>query len=201
MRCGTISVRVLLVVSLVHIGSVAWAEDMIAINVIDDSVLENVTGVSLVNTSAGDSNLQLNSAIIAFNESGDVRTLLIGVQQADDDQDDGVIDAASWINDDAFAGAQGLVSLNQGSGRFNLQANVAVIAGRIDGAIVSDAVLSQTRSDTELPDGVEGEGTRQAIVRDSAFEGSAGVIQVNQVAGLKNSTINRFGLSFASGTE
>ena len=107
--------------------------------------------------------------------------------------------AVSLVTGRAFAGAQGLIAVNQGSGRANLQINAVAIALGISGVALAESELSQSRSDSVFAEDFEPNGARVAQVSAEAFQNAAGVIQFNQVAGVANTTFNRFGLSVIGG--
>lgn len=173
-------------------ASMACAEDMFGRTVIDDEALGQLKGGALVNQAAGDGNLQINSALIAVNESDAARVRLSTVQLSAQVEDEAVFHAIALINDRAFADAQGVVLVTQGAGRHNLQVNQFAAALGLEGEILVEAELSQSRSGTPLPVDVERDGARLAVVGKNAFGNAAGVIQVNQVAGQENATFNRF---------
>jgi len=194
----------LLAMPMVFVAMMARAEDMLSSTVIEDHALQNLSGIAQVNQAAGDGNLQFNAVAVALSETGSARALTIVVQHTDSIPD-GAPDGAAFqaiarIDDQAFAGAQGLISVNQVSGRYNQQANLIAAALGVDGLVLAEAELSQSRSDSVPPEGFQTAGTRQAQVAEGAFRDAFGVIQVNQVAGAYNTTFNRFLFSRSAGS-
>lgn len=183
-------------------GSAA-AQEVSSFSVIDDNALEAVSGVAHVNQSAGDANLQLNGAAVVINDTGASIGIVSFVQSSATEvpsPDTLEVDAVSIIDDDAFANVQGLLSVNQASGLSNQQANLVTMALGVDGEIVAEAELSQTRTDGQPAADFEPDGVRHTHIDDGAFRDASGVVQVNQVAGVSNSTFNRFALSLAAGS-
>ncbi len=190
----------LLAMPMVFVAMMARAENMLSSTVIEDHALQNLSGIAQVNQAAGDGNLQFNAVAVALSETGSAGALTIVVQHTDSIPDGAAFQAIARIDDQAFAGAQGLISVNQVSGRYNQQANLIAAALGVDGLVLAEAELSQSRSDSVPPEGFQTAGTRQAQVAEGAFRDAFGVIQVNQVAGAYNTTFNRFLFSLLAGS-
>ena len=97
------------------------------------------------------------------------------------------------ISDDAFAGARGVITVNQVAGSHNAQINAVVIAA---GPVVlgSDALLVAQRPGASA----RGAGTASRSVSDisgNAFRSASGIVQINQIAGGGNVVHNAFSLS------
>jgi hypothetical protein len=97
------------------------------------------------------------------------------------------------ISDDAFAGARGVITVNQVAGSHNAQINAVVIAA---GPVVlgSDALLVAQRPGASA----RGAGTASRSVADisgNAFRSASGIVQINQIAGGGNVVHNAFSLS------
>jgi len=96
------------------------------------------------------------------------------------------------ITDDAFAGARGVIAVNQASGSHNAQINAVVIAA---GPVVlgSDALLIAQRPGA--PARSAGTASRSvAEISGGAFRSASGIVQINQIAGGGNVVHNAFSL-------
>lgn len=97
-------------------------------------------------------------------------------------------DVAS-LSGSAFAGAHGVIGINQAAGSNNLQANVVALG--LSGKQVGAGMLQQTSASAGgQPDG--GSDSVQATVASTkgVLSGASGVVQVNQAAGTGNVTGN-----------
>lgn len=181
----------------------ASAEEMKAMTTIGNNVLRQVTGAAMVNQAAGDAILQSNSAVVALNPVGRAVGRSVVVQRngiAEDAGDrDATFDAVALISGQAFADARGVVSVTQGAGRNNLQINMITAALGVEGEVVVEAVLGQSRADPPPSEPVEVEGARFAGITAGGFRDAQGLIQVNQVAGQRNSTFNSFAIGVSAG--
>lgn len=147
----------------------------------------HITGRVALNLAAGVGNVQLNQAALA--PSG---TAAAAFAQA---AGDGGAAAAlrSSVGSGAFAGASGLISLNEASGSANRQSNIALFAAHTNVGIVSDGQLAKA-----FPRPAQGAGpasttaSRIVSIDPGAFHGATGVVQVNQTAGAGNATGNAF---------
>lgn len=155
------------------------------------------SGRIAVNIAAGDNNQQLGDAVIAI---GDIALVTETVIQrlsgpAPTDRITNIT-----IEDGAFAGTNGLTSINITAGSQNQMANLAVLAIGNSGAM-SDQLLEQTRAPIEpkggSPEGVLPSNDRIAI-GDTAFGNGNGLIQVNLIGGEGNTSANTFALSIVS---
>ncbi|NVD28283.1 hypothetical protein HUO14_10240 [Parasphingorhabdus flavimaris] len=155
------------------------------------------SGRIAVNIASGDNNQQLGDAAIAI---GDIALVtetaiqrLIGPAPTDHI-------TSITIEDGAFAGTNGLTSINITAGSQNQMANLAALAIGNNGAM-SDQLLEQTRAPIEpkggSPEGALPSNDRIAI-GDTAFGNGNGLIQVNLIGGEGNSSANTFALSIAS---
>ncbi len=155
------------------------------------------SGRIAVNIAAGDNNQQVGDAIIAI---GDIAIVTETVSQ----RMNGLapVDHATTITlgDGAFAGTNGLTSINITAGSQNQMANLALLAIGNSGAM-SDQLLEQSRAPIE-PKGGSPEGALHAndhiAIGDAAFGDGSGLIQVNLIGGEGNSSANTFALSIAS---
>lgn len=85
------------------------------------------------------------------------------------------------ITDDAFAGARGVIAVNQSAGSHNAQSNsVAIAVG--PSALGSDALLNVQRPGA--PTRGAGPASRNvAELSGGAFRSASGIVQINQIAG------------------
>jgi len=98
---------------------------------------------------------------------------------------------------DSGNGSQGLIGVNQNTGDFNNQANIASIA--LSGAGDS-AALAQVIADAEQRDNVAFDS--QVVQTNSisdAFNNFSGVAQLNQTTGQANTQLNIVAIAFAPG--
>jgi len=166
----------------------------------------NAVGRIAVNVSAGELNQQVNSAVIGQGDNLVVRNVVIQVLDGNSVSNPGAVGSGSQeadINDGAFSGAQGLISVNGAAGAENQQANLALfgISNSIDTQIKSLTYLSQIRASKEPPGdlGVPA-SEKTADIHSTAFTDASGLVQVNLTAGERNSSANVFGLTLAGGT-
>ncbi|WP_299625046.1 hypothetical protein [Pelagibius sp.] len=197
-RIGWRLASALAVLAVALCPAAAFAEELFGRTIIDDEALRDFTGAALINQSAGDGNLQSNTAFIATNAEAQARVRISTVQLSAATPDETVLDAFALIEGDAFADAQGVLLVTQGAGRNNLQINHLAAALGLEGEVLVESELSQSRANALSPLAEEREGNRLAHVGPGAFRDAGGVIQVNQVAGQENATFNRFVLGVSS---
>ena len=198
MATSNYNILLALLLSTVPAALPAWAQEAITLSTINDDALRDIAGVALINQSAGDGNLQLNSAALSVNATGLAVAFTAGAQHTDSVPTDVELDAFAVIDDDAFANARGLVSVSQASGISNQQINFASLAVGVDVSVLAEAELSQSRTGDPPPADAEPDGARLTHIDDGAFLDASGVIQVNQVAGVSNNTFNRFALTMSA---
>jgi hypothetical protein len=198
------AVVVVVIASLFCTAAIA-AEPVSNLNVTSSEIsgqsLSHVHGIVRVNQAAGDSNVQNNSTAIANSQTGVALSKVINKQQVGSDQAVMPDVMVTGIGDNALRGARGLVSINQVSGGQNRQANTLSIAISHNGE-VSDSSLADTRPDVPVnrPDSSSHANTRrEASIGGSAFAGASGIVQVNQVAGMGNTSSNRVEMSVFPG--
>lgn len=162
-------------------------------SVIEGNALSNIHGILAVNVAAGDSNAQLNAGALAVGLDGGFATAQVNLQQAV-----GWVRATApnlsiaIIRDHAFANSLGTISVNQTSGVGNTQANGLAIAVGFVVEAVSESKLAATASGVGLEGQAKSINLKAASIANTAFEGSRGIVQVNQSAGSGNSTANNF---------
>jgi len=172
--------------------------------VISDFALEGGRGVIGVNVVAGDSNAQLNARALAVSVGQGVHaSALIKASQHVDFLGGGPDSAVSLIGGNAFSNASGLISINHASGAGNAQLNDVAIGIAIGGVALTESELDLTVTGQPVSQLSQGGGAqhREAMISESAFNGTSGVVQINQLAGSGNATSNSFGLSVSLGTK
>ena len=155
-------------------------------------------GVLSMNIASGDNNQQIGAVVVASGGSSQAEA---GVSQRLLSSSRSTLPASAAIGDDAFAGARGLISINVAAGNDNQEANVAVLGAGFDGPAASDALLAQTRASTDSDQSkkVPARGSDAAAIAPSAFGNSQGLLQVNLIAGERNSSANIFALTMSAG--
>ena len=198
---------------LLLVSGPAWASDDTPLDqaVIEGAAVSGAQGRIAVNQAAGTGNAQANLGALATSDGG---LGLVGVHAA---QKPGATspalrerDAAAHIQHGAFSGSQGVLSVNQIAGSGNAQANLfmvgqgpqGVVAAGVHGITgIDDAALADVAGDANSTEGaVVPSWRREAVIADDAFRGSQGVVQVNQTAGVGNSSTNAIVLQLPGGT-
>ena len=198
---------------LLLVSGPAWASDDTPIDqaVIEGAAVSGAQGRIAVNQAAGTGNAQANLGALATSDGG---LGLVGVHAA---QKPGATspalrerDAAAHIQHGAFSGSQGVLSVNQIAGSGNAQANLFMVGQGPQGVVaagvhgisgIDDAALADVAGDANTTEGaVVPSWRREAVIADDAFRGSQGVVQVNQTAGVGNSSTNAIVLQLPGGT-
>lgn len=171
-------------------------------NVIDGNAFQGAKGVIHINTTSGDLNRQSNLTAISVSSQGPAIAVNVNEQpNATDVQYTDSKHASAFIGAHAFSGVSGLLSINQASGQANTQANNIAIGSSTQGVAVADNILDTTAA------GHAGQNKKEVDplmdqhigIADTAFQGTSGLVQVNQTAGSSNSTANNFALRIAPG--
>lgn len=170
---------------------------------ITDSAGHQASGRTAVNQAAGVGNAQSNLAALALADRGPA---LVGLQsQQRVTGGDRARNASARIDGNAFSDSQGLLSINQAAGGGNAQTNLFVIGNgalvqadqRISG--LDDAALAAVAGEQPIEATEISPWLREAVIADDAFRGSQGVVQVNQTAGIGNSSVNAIVLQLPGG--
>ena len=174
-----------------------------------ENALSSLSGISAINISAGDNNLQQNSAAIAASKNGGFSASQITPSQINQ-FDDSVANTSlgqflkGEILSGAFANGIGIVMLNQSSGSGNSQFNGAAIAVGAPGSFAAielgDMELASQRPAVDMDSqkrlaGGQEEGIMEAVLSDDAFRNAQGIVQINQVVGNGNRTVNALSMS------
>lgn len=159
------------------------------------------SGRTAVNAAAGNLNQQANVGVIAI---GDTAIAVGSVTQISDAVHAPLAGQRSaTIAEGAFAGSTGMLAVNVVAGTGNQQGNLAVIAIGIEGRVVTDAMLSQTRASSS-PSGASAlVASPEAVagISPGAFAGSSGLVQVSLIGGERNSSANLFALSVSGNAD
>lgn len=165
--------------------------------IVSGGTLSAGEGRIAVNIASGAGNQQAAAAIVANGVSALASGILI---QHQDNPASGDRTTHAVIEDGAFAGSRGLISINIVAGSQNQEANLAVIATGMEGLRVTDATLAQTRASNEPSGGLVPSAPNDvATLSDGAFTGSEGLVQVNLIGGERNSSANLFALNVSAG--
>ena len=92
--------------------------------------------------------------------------------------------AESLISDNALAGANGAIAVNQAAGDLNMQANVRAIAS--GGHADASAVARQLRRDEQFDTPVDA----RVAIAGQALADAMGVVSINQASGSGNAEVN-----------
>lgn len=162
-------------------------------SVIDGDALSNTRGRFAVNVAAGDSNAQVNAGALSIDPSGGLAAANVISHQSVGQNSITAPDLSiAIIGDRAFTNSVGAISVNQASGVGNTQANGMAIALGVEVEAVSESLLSATASGVGLNGAGSSSGEKAATISNTAFQGSRGLVQINQSAGSGNSTSNNF---------
>lgn len=90
----------------------------------------------------------------------------------------------AFIGENAGAGSQGRIAVNQAAGAGNAQANLAAFAHAQNGIGLADTYSRQRATPAERA------AAASATIDGSAFDGSSGALSLNQAAGSSNLQLN-----------
>lgn len=170
------------------------------ISIIDGDALTNSSGLVRVNLSAGDGNVQQNSAAAAHSQTFS-SAAVSARQYTDMVSTDSSQLLSIGINDQAFSDAQGIIQINQSAGAGNAQFNGAAIAVAGVSAFAFVELNDEQLMTQASPTGsatTTGDQPDQHInvnLAPGAFKNASGVIQLNQAAGNNNRSANSFTMS------
>jgi len=173
-----------------------WMLGVLNDNRIGGRVAQGASGNVAVNVAAGSNNLQANQRV--FNGSATAS------QHIDNPlpTGSGAMRANSEIAGQAFTQASGALGVNQVAGDGNAQVNSIALGQWAGGSTgirtLGPEDLARESNTAARNDGQSGEvpsDRYRAAVKDSAFTGFGGVLQINQVSGSRNVTGNHFSIS------
>lgn len=155
------------------------------------------TGALSINQVAGNLNQQANIRAIANNPDGQAAVFL-SAGLLNSNQTIPVKSASARIEGDSFSHNTGMIGVNQTAGSQNSSVNLVGIAYGAQGASVSaasEALLAGTHAASPQQTHAT-QASFQTSISDQAFQGSKGIVQVNQVAGAMNQAVNSLTVSF-----
>ncbi len=153
---------------------------------IEANAVSHFQGLIGINMAAGDNHAQVNIHLIGV---GDLLQPGL-IFQSTRTWDDLSGETMDYIGEYAFQSATGIVSVNQAAGAGSAEANLVRIGYGTD-LPLDVAVLQQVvGSASQEWKGEGGEIIRTDIISDRAFDGSRGIVQVNQSAGVANAVSN-----------
>jgi len=170
------------------------------ISTIDGNAMSNTSGLVRVNITAGDGNVQQNSAATAHSE-GYSAAGAKARQYTDMVSTDSEQLLSVGIDDNAFDNALGIVQINNSAGTGNAQFNGAAIAVGGLGAFAFVELNDRQMMDQSSPTAgtvsvdTQPDQTIDARLSPGAFTNASGIIQINQAAGNNNITANSFTMS------
>jgi hypothetical protein len=168
---------------------------------INGQALQGSFGRISVNQASGTGNAQANLAVIAVDPNAggsdaDLRSHQTTVTAQT------VSKATATISGNAFSDSSGVVAVNQTSGHGNTQVNAFLLGNgnlAVSGLTDRDLSAAHTHSGSTEGDGVAPEQIRETHIGNDAFRGSHGVVQLNQSAGVGNSSANAIVLRLPGG--
>lgn len=183
------------------ISAPAFAETLLEnSSLINGNVLQGQGRIG-VNMAAGDQNAQINAAALAVSYGQGAHATLDLEQNVRLTEAEWAHDSTSTITENAFSNVTGVISVNQVSGLGNAQVNAVAIGLGIEGEAITEIGLASATTGYNAELAPTDTGHREARIDDKAFDGSSGLIQVNQLAGSGNATANSFQLNISLGLD
>jgi hypothetical protein len=170
------------------------AQDVPEVTSLGAGSMAGSTGRISVNQVAGVGNQQANAAMVT-----DVPGALSVAQGAAGDLATNATVGRATVGSNAFAGATGILQLNQTTGAGNLSANAAFVGVGDKGEAVNSIALSQIRTGVPPPAPNVPLYEGQVSLARSAFKGASGLVQVDQTAGLNNTSANTMSVHMQMG--
>lgn len=182
-----------LLMSLLLLSAYALADQAAKAEI--ESSGEGYNGVIMINQAAGNTHQQANARSLSIGEASSAR---IAVSQTQDYSPVGETrtNASANIKGNSFSNGAGVLGINQSAGSSNQHINAFRIeigslpVGLDDRGLAQSAASLSANSGAVVPQG----GDRRVEIDDQAFSGSTGVVQLNQSAGVGNSTLNHLGI-------
>ena len=183
--------------------------DSISQSTIAEDALSSLSGISAINISAGENNIQQNSAAISIATNNGFSASTVSPRQENQ-----LASATQNVNSNqalkgeirsgAFSEGLGIVMVNQSGGSGNSQVNGVAIAlgapGSFAAVELGDLELASQVSavDKQLQKvlgGTAKEPSMEAMIADDSFSNAQGIVQINQVVGNGNRTVNALSVS------
>ncbi|RMC96532.1 hypothetical protein EAY64_12010 [Aquitalea palustris] len=166
---------------------------------------QSAQGVLAVNQAAGDANQQGNLQALAV-ASGVAQASISLAQQRGGAEAMAQQNLRASIGGAAFAGSQGVLAVNQTAGYANQSLNAfsLALAARAQATVrdmpaaVQDAVLAGTTAAAPAVAGTTGNAGQTTELSAAAFQGSRGLVQLNQIAGSHNLAVNVVAVQWAN---
>ena len=168
--------------------------------VIDNSG-QSASGILAVNQAAGNANQQGNLQALAVSATASHASVFLS-RQPSGATTAASTDATASITGSAFSGSQGLMAINQSAGNDNQSLNALSLAmsPRPQATALPSAAADSLLASTA--------GSAPAVVKDgshshtdisaTAFQGSRGLVQLNQIAGSHNQAVNVVAVQWAN---
>ena len=160
----------------------------------------NNTGVLSINQAAGEQNQQANLRALSVSSSvsqGHTQILQSITSPALESSNSRAV-----IGDNAFSHNHGLIGINQSAGQQNQSVNSAAISvsGQVVGTpiAIQDQLLAISSGNSQSSNNDIPTGSAQTLISPTAFQGSRGVIQINQIAGSQNRAANLLTVQWVS---
>ncbi|MBV8680311.1 MAG: hypothetical protein JO338_07690 [Aquitalea sp.] len=180
------------------LGAVAHAEQA----VIDNSG-QSDHGVLALNQAAGNANQQGNLQAVAVSTTASHANVFLPQQQSANTTA-AMADAHASITGAAFSGSQGLMAINQTAGNANQSLNTFSLAVSPQPHVTTlpsaaaDSLLADTAGSSPTVTTTGSSGHVQTDISAAAFQGSRGLVQLNQIAGSHNQAVNVVAVQWAN---
>ena len=168
--------------------------------VIDNSG-QSANGILAVNQAAGSANQQGNLQALAVSATAGHASVSLA-RQPSGTSTAVTTDATASITGAAFSGSQGLMAINQTAGNENQSLNALSLAvsprpqATAQPSAAADSLLASTAGSAPAVAG-DNSHTRTDI-SPTAFQGSRGLVQLNQIAGSHNQAVNVVAVQWAN---
>ncbi|PXX51250.1 hypothetical protein [Aquitalea magnusonii] len=167
---------------------------------------QSAQGVLAVNQAAGNANQQGNLQALAVAGGLAVASVGLSQQQGRVQDDTAQQNLRASIGGAAFAGSQGVLAVNQSAGYANQSLNAFSLAQAAKAqasvrdmpAAVQDAVLAGATAATPAGAPASGSAGQTTELSAAAFQGSRGLVQLNQIAGSHNLAVNVVAVQWAN---
>lgn len=168
-------------------------------SVIGEGAMSGVSGISSVNSSAGDFNQQANVRAISINPGGTANAQNQVSQFQGPEFSTPVGQADVQIRAGAYTGSMGIMGVNQAAGIANSQVNgLAIGIGTRVEAVGDSTLATMAPRVSSLGGNTPGASSNQKVgVDDTAFAGARGILQLNQTAGTGNRSANTLGIQIS----
>ncbi|WP_159877633.1 hypothetical protein [Aquitalea denitrificans] len=159
-------------------------------------------GVLALNQAAGSANQQGNLQAVAVSTSASHANVFLPQQQSASTTA-AMTDAHASITGAAFSGSQGLMAINQTAGNANQSLNTFSLAASPRPqvttlpSVAADSLLTDTAGSSPAV-AASSSSHAQTDISAAAFQGSRGLVQLNQIAGSHNQAVNVVAVQWAN---